>query len=378
VAFNKNIDSQIVLDSMSQAVLIFDSANRLVMENAAARATLGGDLKLIRAEGWVAAALLFNARLTDPKQMIEAARTRAVEQGKPVRFHVYRSGERIPCWIAALHAPNDTYVMITIEMPDWSAVSDLMDKYLEEVREVVNATRGHAELITQSVERAKPDDKPGVMGKRVTGFTKVIDMHMYRLHKLTDLVERLERVRTGRGREEIRRGIRRVKLGDFIEDFMETLDDDGLVDPENDSGDHRKRIQPTVQERAVLAAAPDALAIVLRDMLRNAIMYSMRGSPIKLNAYATRDNCVQIDVVDEGYGIRAAERERVFVPFTRSRQPQIMGEFGYGLSLYLCKNEVEAMNGRMWFESEEGAGSTFSVKLPAWRDTTLLSSSSEG
>ena len=84
-------------------------------------------------------------------------------------------------------------------------------------------------------------------------------------------------------------------------------------------------------------------------------------------------------VIDEGYGIRASDSERVFLPFTRSRQPQIMGEFGYGLSLYLCKNEVEAMNGRIWFESEEGTGTTFSIKLPGWREASgLLSSLSEG
>ena len=49
-----------------------------------------------------------------------------------------------------------------------------------------------------------------------------------------------------------------------------------------------------------------------------------------------------------------------------------MGEFGYGLGLHLCKNEIEAMNGRIWFESEEGTGTTFSIKLPA------AASSSEG
>jgi signal transduction histidine kinase len=45
-----------------------------------------------------------------------------------------------------------------------------------------------------------------------------------------------------------------------------------------------------------------------------------------------------------------------------------MAEFGYGLAMYLCKSEVEAMNGRIWFESEEGVGTTFSIKLPAWSD----------
>jgi signal transduction histidine kinase len=38
------------------------------------------------------------------------------------------------------------------------------------------------------------------------------------------------------------------------------------------------------------------------------------------------------------------------------------------LSLYLAKAEVEAMGGRIWYESEEGVGSTFSVKLPTWKE----------
>jgi two-component system sensor histidine kinase SenX3 len=109
------------------------------------------------------------------------------------------------------------------------------------------------------------------------------------------------------------------------------------------------------------------LAVILRDLLRNAIMYSLKASPVYIVGHG-RDQSVQIDVVDEGYGIRGSEAERVFAPFMRARQPQIVGEFGYGLSLYLCKHEVEAMNGRIWFESEEGVGTTFSLKLPAWRD----------
>ncbi|MEZ4668710.1 MAG: ATP-binding protein [Anaerolineae bacterium] len=88
-------------------------------------------------------------------------------------------------------------------------------------------------------------------------------------------------------------------------------------------------------------------------------MYSMKATPIMIMAHTSTGNVsAQIDVVDEGYGVRAKEFERVFMPFERARQPQIIGEFGYGLSLYLCKQEVEAMNGKVWFESEEGVGTT--------------------
>ncbi|HVU10399.1 MAG TPA: sensor histidine kinase [Phototrophicaceae bacterium] len=365
---NKGLDSLVVLDGLSQGVLIFDSANRLVQENAAARAILGADLKLIRAEGWVAAELLFNSRLTDPTKMVDTARTLAAQLNQPMRFHIYRSGERVPCWISALRIADQAYTMVTIETPDWSAIADLMEKYLEEVREVVNATEGHADLIMQSVSHAKPNETVEMLARRITGFTRVIDIHMDRLRTLTDLVERLERVRTGKVREQIKLTTRRTVISDFMEDFLEVIDEIKLVDPESDTGEHRKRIIPVIPQKLAAAVAPDQLTQILRDVLRNAIMYSMRGSPIKIAAYTNRDNTVQIDVIDEGYGIRASESERVFQPFMRSRQPQVMGEFGYGLSLYLCKNEIEAMNGRIWFDSEEGVGTTFSLKLPAWRD----------
>jgi signal transduction histidine kinase len=372
---DNRIDSQFILDGLSQAVLIFDSSNRLVQDNAAARAMLGSDLKLIRSEGWAAAAVLFNSRLTDPARMVETIRALAVDSGQAVRFHIYRMGERIPCWLSMLAAPDDVYTMVTIETPDWSTITDVVEKYLEEVREVTNSTRGHAELIAQTISRAKPSDTVEILGKRVGGFTRVIDIHMFRLAALTEMIERLERIRTGKLRTAVRSSTRRVILSDFMEDFLETLDEHALVDPESDTGDVRKRIRAVIPQRLAVMCASDALAQVLRDVLRNAIMYSMRGSVVQLAAYLTRDNAVQIDIIDEGYGIRANESDRVFVPFTRSRQPQIMGEFGYGLSLYLCKQEVEAMNGRIWFESEEGVGTTFSLKLPAWRDTALLSSS---
>jgi signal transduction histidine kinase len=104
----------------------------------------------------------------------------------------------------------------------------------------------------------------------------------------------------------------------------------------------------------------------------------MKATPIIIMAQTSPQNqSVQIDVIDEGYGIRAKEFERVFASFQRARQPQILGEFGYGISLYLCKHEVEAMNGKIWFESEEGVGTTFSLKLPMWRDDSSSSSSPE-
>ncbi len=357
------LPSQLVLDGLSQAVLIFDANNQLVAENAAAQALMGSDLKLIRQEGWPAAAVLFNSRTLEN---VDTVRTRAIEARYPVRFHIYRTGERVPAWMSMLRREDGApYTMITIDVPDWTALTDIIDSYLREVSEVVSSTRGHVDLIEQ-ITRAKGNEN---LHRRVGGFTRLVHVHMHRLGRLTQLMDRLEKIRTGRVREVVAISRQRLPLQDFIEDFLEAMDEDMLVDPESDAGDPRKRVRAVIPGRIAVAASQEHLGYVLRDILRNAIMYSMKAAPIKIVAYAhPREHTVQIDIIDEGYGIRSSESDRVFLPYDRSRQPQIMAEFGYGISMYLCKSEVEAMNGRIWFESEEGVGTTFSIKLPAWFD----------
>jgi signal transduction histidine kinase len=162
----------------------------------------------------------------------------------------------------------------------------------------------------------------------------------------------------------------RVNLADFVEDFLEELVDEALIDPSR-TDDLRDRLSLQIPGNLQIAASGSHLANILRDLLRNAVLYSPEGTAITLRAARMQQgNAVQIDVIDEGYGIRAKESDRIFAPFQRARQPQIIGEFGYGLSLYLAKAEVEAMGGRIWYESEEGVGSMFSVKLPIWREAS--------
>lgn len=368
--FDKLLDGQAVLDGLGQGVLIFDHNGRLVLDNLAARTILGTDLKLIRSEGWTAAAVLFNSGQPDPNATIDSARKRSLDSARPVRFHTYRSGEYIPCWAAAVQGKNgDVYTMITMETPDWSIINDLIGKFRDEVAEAVDSTEGHINLINQSIKRMSPGSTVEQLNKRISGFTKLISTHMYRVGHLMELLARLEALRTGMLVTDARSGRKHIDLDEFIEDFLESLDEITLIDPESEDQDYRGRISSTVPDGLEIAASPSYLTTILRDLVRNAIMYSMKASPVKITASAQGNN-VQIEVIDEGYGVRTKESDKVFQPFQRARQPQIIAEFGYGLSLYLCKHEVEAMNGGMWFKSEEGVGSTFSIKLPVWQDSS--------
>ncbi len=376
MSLDNKIDLQAVLDGLGQGVVIFNAEGKLLVENLAARTILGTDLNVLKTEGWSAASVLFNTRQNNPDETIDAIRSRALKSERPVRFSTFRSGEYIPCWAAAVQGNDgDVYTMITLDVPDWTAMTSVMERFRTEIGDAIHATIGHMELIKQSMSLHKPDESVEMLQRRIGGFTRLVDVHMHRVGRLVEMLERLENIRTGRLREIVKARRRRVAILDFFEDFAERLDEINLVDPETDVTDVRARVKLDVPSKLAVAASSLYLTRVLHDILRNAIMYSMKAAPVRVKAHL-KGQVVQFDISDEGYGIRAKEQERVFEPFQRARQPQIIGEFGYGLSLYLCKQEIEAMNGRLWFTSEEGVGTTFSFTLPTWMELDGSSSAS--
>src|SRR5258708_1978454 len=363
-----DLDFGALVEGLGQGILLFDGDDRLVLDNQAARAILGANFALVNSEGWSACAMLLDSRKLSGASATEI-RSQALQQDEPVRFHTLLAGAYTPCWATGVNSTNGTvYTMITLDQPDWTALNELMSTFRDEAKIAISSTAGHAELIRQLVVNRPPGTTADQIAERVVGFAGIMATHMYRLQILMELLERLEIIRTGQLAVNLRQDRRKISLADFIEDFMEELGDQSLTDPAVKQ-DLRDRLTLEIPDNIKLDVSPACFKEILRDLLRNAVLYSPADAPIALRAtYAAPSSTAQIDVIDQGYGIRAKEAERIFAPFQRARQPQVIAEFGYGLSLYLAKAEVEAMGGRIWYESEEGVGSTFSLKLPIWRD----------
>ncbi len=380
-----NLDTQAILDALGHGVLIFSGDGDLIQHNIMAGTILGTDLNLIKSGGWSVAMELFDTDSQPLDLQMDAVREKALQSERPVRFNIFRSGSYVPCWAAALHgADGEVYTMLTLDVPDWAMVSNVIDRFRKEMRDAVDSTIGHINLIERTLKQDDDDDKSAAAAKierRVGGFTRLINIHMHRARRLMTLLNRLQAIRTDTLRENVRNTRKKINVFDYAEDFIEELDEIQLLDPESETHDYRSRIKTDIGDDLAVNASPAYLTSALREMLRNAIMYSLIGTPITLRVQQKNQN-VQFDVVDEGYGVRDKERTRVFEPFIRARQPQIISEFGYGVALYLCKHEIEAMNGRLWFTTEEGVGTTVSMLLPAWREpdtsaSDAASSSSE-
>jgi PAS domain S-box-containing protein len=112
----------------------------------------------------------------------------------------------------------------------------------------------------------------------------------------------------------------------------------------------------------LLATDTDKFRQVLANLVSNAVKYSQGAGRIEVQLEPRRAR-LRIAVRDEGVGIPGPEQKRIFEKFYRlPNRDRVVG--GTGLGLYICRELVRRMDGRIWVESSEGIGSTFFVELP--------------
>jgi signal transduction histidine kinase len=154
---------------------------------------------------------------------------------------------------------------------------------------------------------------------------------------------------------------------------------------------HELRIDSTGDVSPV-CADPKELRRVLSNIVENAIKYTPVGGRI-IVAASVEDSHVAIKVTDNGRGIPAEDLPILFDKFHRGRPARhstatgggtTNAEFledaevsGVGLGLYLAKNVMERMGGRITVQTEVGKGSTFTLYLPLWREGGCSSTDEE-
>jgi PAS domain S-box-containing protein len=121
-----------------------------------------------------------------------------------------------------------------------------------------------------------------------------------------------------------------------------------------------------------IEADPDAIYHILANLLQNAHRCSPRNAHIVLRAekmHEGDDLYVVVSVADSGGGIRSEDYRRVFNRFYRLDSPMVDGLGDPGVNLPIVKVLVEANGGRVWLDSQPGAGSTFTLVLPVRHET---------
>ena len=108
----------------------------------------------------------------------------------------------------------------------------------------------------------------------------------------------------------------------------------------------------------------EKISLAISNLVDNAINYTKEGKISIQFEYDSKDKQVKFSVKDTGIGISEEQQKRLFSKFFRGINAIKAETEGTGLGLFIAKNIIEAHGGRIWFESEEGKGTTFYFTLP--------------
>ena len=117
------------------------------------------------------------------------------------------------------------------------------------------------------------------------------------------------------------------------------------------------------QEEFVISADREKIRVVVQNLIENAIKYSNDAGRVVINL-SKKDTNIEISVRDSGIGISKEEQEKIFEKFFRAVNARKQDSVGSGLGLYTTRRMIEKHHGKIWFESQEGVGTTFYVEIP--------------
>lgn len=161
--------------------------------------------------------------------------------------------------------------------------------------------------------------------------------------------------------------VSRIETGSFgiepqkvaVKDVVESV----LKDLSVDLAKKKLVVEATYDDVTVIDADPKLLRMIFQNVLSNAQRYTPAGGVIYFRA-SRRPTDILFTIRDTGIGIPHEAQKKMFTKLYRADNAQNVEPNGTGLGLYMVKSILDHAGGRIWFESEEGKGSTFYVTIP--------------
>ena len=374
---------QQIMDALPSSVyLVYGADARLLLANRAATSVWGAAWQIDQPMQEFLAThgiRIFDAQ-GRPLAPTDFATLRAVQEGETVLHHqeIIRrpNGSSVPVLVNAValdsfhgwhafrqptgslaqhtqHADAESVALVVYQ--DVSALKEaeyLKDEFIgvaaHELRNPLAVLKGFAGMLVYQTARGK--------GAQLAPWQKEaleeIDVATSRLDKLTEDLLDVTRLQAGR-----------LVLSRTPTDLV-ALTRHALTQRQMTTRQHTFSLDT---EHTSLVVEIDRVRIeqVLTNLLSNAIKYSPQGGPIELALYEeVEPHTALLSIRDRGIGIPVGQQARIFGRFVRAENARTSEITGTGLGLFLSRELVERHGGRLWFESSEGAGSTFFVALP--------------
>ncbi|MCC6905088.1 MAG: HAMP domain-containing histidine kinase, partial [Anaerolineae bacterium] len=227
------------------------------------------------------------------------------------------------------------------------AKSDFVANVSHELRTPMTSIKGYADLLLlEAAGGINPDQRR---------FLEVIKNNADRLTALVNDLLTISSIE----QQGIRLDIQPIRFSEVIDDIRLSMETRMRTD-----GKEMTLITNVPEDTPPIEADYNRIVEIIGNLALNSYQYTPTGGMVTINVIPQADG-VQVDVVDTGIGTPEEHKARIFERFFRGvENPMVMAVAGTGLGLAITRHFVNMHNGRIWFESEAGVGSTFSVWLP--------------
>lgn len=235
------------------------------------------------------------------------------------------------------------------------AKSDFLSRMSHELRTPLNAILGFSQLLKIQSEVVQPG--------HIDQTDKSID-HIYtagnHLLSLINEVLTLSQIETG----EFALNLEPVELVRLAQEI------NNMLQPMAQKFDVQIRPLLPPKNSMIVNADPKRIRQVLTNLVSNAIKYNRQGGEVEMLMESNGAGQIILKVRDTGMGVPPDKEELIFEPFERLDW-EFSAVEGIGIGLAISKNLVEAMGGKIGFESEPGTGSTFYFTMPLYTGEPL-------
>jgi two-component system, OmpR family, phosphate regulon sensor histidine kinase PhoR len=332
---NRRRELAALLDSMQEAVVAITREGNVSWSNAVMQRLAGTQIREGRA-------LVQSVRDPDVLACAEGAlRERKVLSGRANSLLPGRTFE-----INATPMPGGGAVIVLHDVSSVEAAEksrrDFIANVSHELRTPLTSISGYVETLLED-----PNPRP----ETTREFLSIILKNSNRMNRLTEDLLELAGVES----PDYKISRQRIRASALVEDAIESLA--GLV---VDSG---IALESGGAPADAVLADPDAMTQVFGNLIENAMKYGKSGGRVRVSAQARQDE-VEFVVQDFGPGIAYEHLNRIFERFYRVDKARSRDSGGTGLGLAIVKHIVQAHGGRIWAESELGAGAAFHFTLP--------------
>ena len=268
------------------------------------------------------------------------------------------SNKRIPIAITVIPAQNGdkiiTFRNIEKELAEENEHNEFISTASHEMRTPVATIDGYLTLCLNP-QTATVDD-------RARGYLESAEKASKHLGKLFQDLLDITKLDDGRIRPEFTPVEMSGFVKEIVADHVKKAQDSGVTlnfGANNSVAPDDHRLEQTLYG----SVDNNFLREVMDNLIDNAIKYTPSGGSVFVNVMGDNAHVI-INVTDTGIGISAEDLTHIFQKFYRADNSDTREIGGSGLGLYIVKQRIEAMGGRVWAESSLGSGTTFYVSLP--------------